>query len=160
MKRPEVELVGVDADAPDFRPPWRPGARRGRTARDLEDRLRALLDLTQRGLLALRLVVERRVVRVVREHLDLRVRLLRALDVPADVADDRGDVVRADALMICVPPCSSPRAREVADEEADSCSAKTMPAAFFGLPSKSDVRDVHPGELGFGNLGATAFIAL
>src|SRR5581483_11279567 len=56
--RPEVELVGVDA--PDVVLLRRREGAEATAARDLEDDLRALLDLRQRRLVALRLVVEGR----------------------------------------------------------------------------------------------------
>src|SRR5439155_12434 len=73
---PEEALVGVDADAPDVL--LLGGAQPAETARTsgLELDARALADVVERGLLALRLVGEGRVVCVIDQHLDRLVRLV------------------------------------------------------------------------------------
>ena len=82
--------------------------------------MRALVDLVERRLVALRLVVEGGVVGVVREHLDAGAGLLRALDVAADVVHDRRiegiQLVPGDAVERLHAELEA-AAREVADQE-------------------------------------------
>ena len=106
----------------------------------------------ERGLVALRLVVERRVVRVVREHLDPGVRLLRALDVAADVANDRRHVVRANraddllaALLLDLEPC------EVADEITGFMLGGDDAGGVLRLLLKQCVASSMPAYCSFGN---------
>ena len=74
--RAEVGLVGVDADALQVLALSRVQRAEAAAARDLEDDLRALGDLVERDLLALRLVGE--ALRVAVQGLDGRVGLLSA----------------------------------------------------------------------------------
>src|SRR6188472_980774 len=90
----EVELVGVDPDAPVLVVLRRLDGAEAAAARDLEDHVGLLADLVQRDLLALRLVDE--VLRVVVQGLDARLDLLRAVLVPGDVMVDRRDLLAAD----------------------------------------------------------------
>src|SRR4029453_6523848 len=90
-------VAGADADAPDVL--LLGGAQPAETARTsgLELDARALADVVERGLLALRLVGEGRVVRVIEQHLDLLVRLVHARPVAGEEAHDRRHLVGADA---------------------------------------------------------------
>ena len=92
--RAEVVLVGVDTDAEHLLRAGRIEDAETALAGDLELDHRALGDLVQRLLLALRLCDE--VLGVVVEHLDARERLLRAVLVAGDVPVDRRDLETAD----------------------------------------------------------------
>src|SRR3954463_4658027 len=113
--RAEVALVGVDADGLDAL--LLGGVDRAEPARagDLEDDLRALRDLVERDLLALRLVREALGVAV--ERLDARIGLLRAGLEARDVGVARGDLLAADAAQRAAVVLRV-EAREVADEVA------------------------------------------
>src|SRR5215207_8721632 len=87
-------LVGVHADALHALLLGRVQRAEAAAARDLEDDLRAVRDLVERELLALRLVDE--VLRVPVEGLDLRVRVLSTGLVARDVAVDGRDLLAAD----------------------------------------------------------------
>src|SRR3954447_8599342 len=94
--RAEVALVGVDADAPlALRLRGVEGAEATATG-DLEDDVRALGDLLQGQLLALRRGRRRELVRVVDQDLDLRVGLAGARAIAGDPVVDRRDLLSAD----------------------------------------------------------------
>jgi hypothetical protein len=113
----DVALVGVHADALDVL--LLGGVERAESALtgDREDDLRALVDLVERDLLALRLIDE--VLRVGEQRLDPRVGLLRAGLIARRVGVDRGNLLPADgrddlvaALLLGVE--ARHRARQVA----------------------------------------------
>src|SRR4051812_7965997 len=147
--RAEVGLVRVDADALDallLRGVERPESA---LAGDVEDDLRALGDLVERDLLALRLVDE--VLRVAVERLDAGVGLLRARLVAGDVVVDRRDLLAADradhaAVVLRV------EAGEVADEVPGLLLLEDEALHVLGLVLERGVglvddREVHVGEL-------------
>src|SRR5262249_30645782 len=114
--RAEIALVGIDADAEDVLPVRRVEDAETALAGDLELDDRALADLVERLLLALRLSDE--VLGVVVQGLDPRVGLLRAVLEPGDVAVDRRDLEttdRADSLAVLL---LGPQTGGVADEVA------------------------------------------
>ena len=115
--RAEEGLVGVDADPPDALLARRVERTEAAAAGNLEDDARAVRDLVQRDLLALRLVVE--VLRVAVQQLDPRIRRLRAGLVAGDEAVDRRLLLSADGAdyVLARPPLLLER-REIADEVA------------------------------------------
>ena len=112
----EVGLVGVDADRLHALLLGGVDHAEAALARDLEDDLRALLDLVERELLALRLVDE--VLRVAVDRLDVRVRGLRAGLVAGDVVVDRRDLLAADGADRLAVVVLDVEARHVAGEVA------------------------------------------
>src|SRR4051794_24030110 len=114
--RTEVALVGVDADALDALLLGGVERAEAALAGDLEDDLRALGDLVERDLLALRLVDE--VLRVAVERLDARVRRLRSGLEAGDVVVDRRDLLAADPAERGRVVVLRREARDVADQVA------------------------------------------
>src|SRR5262245_22004294 len=95
--RMQVVLVGVDADAPLAGAVRRAEPAEAAAPGRREDDLRFALQLVERDLLALRLIVEGQVVRVAVDDRDLRVGPRGARLVAGEVAHDRRNGVRADA---------------------------------------------------------------
>ena len=142
--RAEVGLVGVDADR--LHALLLGGVDRAEPARagDLEDDLRALGDLVECDLLALRLVGEALGVAV--ERLDARVGLLRAGLEARDVVVDRRDLLAADAaeraaVVLGVQP------RQVADEVAGLLLLEQQPGDVLRLALHRGRRRVDDREL-------------
>src|SRR6266550_682969 len=99
--RPEKRLVGVDADAPDVLLLGRVQRAQTAATRHLEDHARALLDLVQRDLLALRLVVP--VLRVGIQRRDAGIRGPRSRLVAGDEAIDRRLLLATDRADDVLP---------------------------------------------------------
>ena len=114
--RAEVALVSVDADAEDVLRVGCVEHAEAALAGDLELDRRALRDLVQRLLLALRLCDE--VLGVVVQRLDARIGLLRAELEAGDVAVDRRDLEAADRADRGAALGLDVEARRVADEVA------------------------------------------
>ena len=112
--RAEVALVGVDTDAEHLLRAGCVEDAEAALAGDLELDRRALGDLVQRLLLALRLCDE--VLGVVVEHLDARERLLGTVLVAGDVPVDRRDLQSADGANSAATRRLDVEARGVADE--------------------------------------------
>src|SRR5436190_14871857 len=117
---------------------------------DLELESRALAHLVERRLLALRLVGEGRIVRVVDQHLDVAVCLVDACPVAREVAHDRRDLVGADAAhdhLALLRMARLPETRDVADEIASLLLTELDPADVARLLRQSAPVDVDSGEL-------------
>src|SRR4051794_25623086 len=113
--RPEIGLVGVDADRLHALLLGRVDRAEAARARDLEDDLRALGDLVERDLLAL--VLRREALRVAVEGRDARIGLLRAGLEAGDVVVDRRDLLAADAAHRAAVVLGV-QARQIPDEVA------------------------------------------
>src|SRR5579884_4202949 len=152
----EEPLVRIDADAPDV------GLLRGAEAAEataacrLEDDAGAARDLVLRRDLALRLVVERRVVRHVQEHLHVLVRLHGTRPEAGEVMHDRRHGVRAhgaDDLLALVRVEVDHQARDVPDEVArlllpeDDAVVVLLPCARVARCADGPVVDVDACEM-------------
>src|SRR6266508_1357557 len=146
---PEIALVGVDADAPNALLLGSVEPAEPTLAGGLEHDAGAARDLVQRRLLALRLVGEGRVVRVVDEHGHLRIRLLRAGRVAGEEADDRVNLAGAhgaDDLLALVGMPLDLETRDVADEVSRLLLLELDPADVRRLRLKIGPIDVDPRE--------------
>src|SRR5207248_8581170 len=125
-------------------------------ARDLELDVRALLDLRERELLALRRVDE--VLRVAVHELDPRVGGLRARLVAGDVVVDRRELLAADrADRVRLPGPGGPvlleQAREVADEVARLLLLEDEAVDVLRRMLQRRLREVDDREARLGELG-------